>query len=232
VPGTTRNLAATHHVSGIEHSHYETRRSVSVDPRSQYFLLMSSPAPGRPRDTAVTARILQRCWEVIATGGIDAVDIEALAAEIGCAKTTVYRRWPTKNDLIVAAIEDGLEFGGDPSTGDVTEDLVEFAMVNVRNHSRRFSAFALAGHSDVTRSLWHRIFAARKSVALGIMTRGIERGQLPTDTDSIAVIDLLSGFVSFRLVARAAVERDVVITREQLVRIVSAIVASPPRIQR
>lgn len=193
---------------------------------------MPAASFGRPRDTAVTQRIVRRCWEIIAAGGIDAVDIEALAAEIGCAKTTIYRRWPTKNDLIVAAIEDGLEFGAVPDAGDVTEDLVEFAMVNVRNYSSRFSVFTLAAHSEVTRSLWDRIFAAREAVAVGIMTRGIDRGQLPSDTDAIAVVDLLSGFVSFRLVARAAVEGDVAVTREQLVRIVSAIVASPPRIQR
>ncbi len=191
---------------------------------------MSSAPTGRPRDDAVTRRILHRCWEVIAERGIDAVDIEALAGEVGCAKTTIYRRWPAKIDLIVAAIEDGLEFGVAPDTGNVVDDLVEFAMVNVRNYSSRFSAFTLVAHSEVTRALWDRIFASRERVALDIMSRGAERGELPADTDAVAVVDLLSGFVSFRLVARAAVQGAVSITRRDLEPVVSAIVSSPPRL--
>jgi len=189
----------------------------------------TSPTAGRPRDTATTKRILDRCWQVIAADGIEAVDIEAIAAELGCAKTTIYRRWPSKTDLVVAAIEEGLEHGTDPATGDVVADLIEFAMVNVRNHSSRFSAFSLVSNSEVTRRLWERIFAARQAIALAIIDRAMAAGDLPDDTDPIAIVDLLSGFVNFRLVARAAVEGSRAVTREDIAPIVTSIVASPPR---
>lgn len=192
--------------------------------------MQTSPsASGRPRNGDTTQRILDLCWRVIAADGIDAVDIEAIAAELGCAKTTIYRRWPSKTDLVVAAIEAGLEHGTDPATGDVVADLVEFAMVNVRNHSSRFSAFSLVSSSEVTRRLWERIFAARQAIAVTIIDRAMAAGQLPADADAIAIVDLLSGFVNFRLVARAAVEGSRAVTRDEISPIVTAIVASPPR---
>lgn len=194
--------------------------------------MQTPPTAGRPRDTATTRRILDRCWQVIAADGIEAVDIEAIAAELGCAKTTIYRRWPSKIDLVVAAIEEGLERGTDPATGDVAEDLIEFAMVNVRNHSSRFSGLSLVSHSDVTRRLWERIFADRQAIALAIIDRAMVAGQMPIDTDPIAIVDLLSGFVNFRLVARAAVDGSRPVTRNDIAPVVAAIVASPPRRQR
>lgn len=190
---------------------------------------MTTSSAGRPRDSATTRRILARVWEVIAADGIDAVDVESIASDVGCAKTTIYRRWPTKLDLVVASIDDGVELGTDPATGDVVSDLVAFAMVNVRNHSSRFSGFVLPAHSDVTRRLWDRLLSARQAIAFEIIDRGIAHGQLDAEADPIAIVDLLSGFVSFRLVSRAAVDGTASVTREQLVQVVTAIVASPPR---
>ena len=190
----------------------------------------STGASGRPRDTATTRKVLERTWSVIASGGIDAVDVESIASEVGCAKTTIYRRWPSKADLVVAAIESGIERGEDPNTGDVVTDLVEFAMVNVRNHSSRFAGVALVAHSDVARQLWGRVFAQRQQIAVAVIERAIAAKQIDADADPIAIVDLLSGFVNFRAVARAAVDGSRAVTRAEIVQIVSAIVASPPRL--
>lgn len=60
--------------------------------------------PGRPRDRLADASILAAARDLIAEGGLGNLTVEATAQRAGVAKTTVYRRYPTKLDLAVAAV--------------------------------------------------------------------------------------------------------------------------------
>ncbi|HYN75859.1 MAG TPA: TetR/AcrR family transcriptional regulator [Candidatus Limnocylindria bacterium] len=60
--------------------------------------------PGRPRSVAADQAILRATREVLATAGYSGLTMEHVAARAGVAKTTLYRRWPTKNDLVVDAV--------------------------------------------------------------------------------------------------------------------------------
>lgn len=60
--------------------------------------------PGRPRDPQADTAILASARELLAEGGLSNLTVEATAHAAGVAKTTVYRRYPTKLDLAVAAI--------------------------------------------------------------------------------------------------------------------------------
>lgn len=62
--------------------------------------------PGRPRSTEADEAILASARELLAEGGLDNLTVEGTATRAGVAKTTVYRRYPTKLDLAVAAIAD------------------------------------------------------------------------------------------------------------------------------
>lgn len=181
-------------------------------------------ASGRPMDAARTQQILDVTWQIVTESGFAAVDVQAIARRVGCAKSTIYRRWPTKAALIAAALTDTAEVGADPDTGDVCADLVEFALVNVRNQARRLSALVLAADREVGEALWAGLLGQRQALVIGILDRAVARGQLPADTDLMAVIDLLSGFTVYRVAARQDPP-----TRAVLHRIVTAIVRSPPR---
>ena len=61
-------------------------------------------AAGRPRDAQVAAAILDAALDLIIEFGYNRTSMEAVAARARVAKTTVYRRWPTKDDLMVDAL--------------------------------------------------------------------------------------------------------------------------------
>lgn len=60
--------------------------------------------PGRPRRAGVSRQVLAAASELIAERGYAGASLDAVAARAGVAKTTVYRRWPGKTDLAVAAL--------------------------------------------------------------------------------------------------------------------------------
>ena len=59
---------------------------------------------GRPRSAEAEQAILDATLRMLGTQGVAGTTIEGVAADAGVGKTTIYRRWPTKTDLILAAI--------------------------------------------------------------------------------------------------------------------------------
>ena len=61
---------------------------------------------GRPRSPEAEQAILNATLRMLGAKGVAGTTIEGVAADAGVGKTTIYRRWPTKTDLILAAISD------------------------------------------------------------------------------------------------------------------------------
>jgi AcrR family transcriptional regulator len=64
-----------------------------------------SSAQGRPRDPSVDQAILRAALELFIEHGIAGASIEKIAKQAGVAKTSIYRRWTSREALIVQAIE-------------------------------------------------------------------------------------------------------------------------------
>src|SRR5258708_34418773 len=62
-------------------------------------------SPGRPRSRAVDRAILRAALELFIDHGVEGASIEKIARRAGVAKTSVYRRWPTRESLLAPAIE-------------------------------------------------------------------------------------------------------------------------------
>lgn len=62
------------------------------------------PRRGRPRSTSTDARILAATLELLHQGGPDAATMDAIAGRAGVARTTIYRRWPNSDTLLVDAM--------------------------------------------------------------------------------------------------------------------------------
>src|SRR2546430_14408242 len=82
---------------------------------------------GRPRDSGVDQRVLDAAWELLLTGGYSGLNVDEVAERAAVAKTTLYRRWPTKDHLAVAVAAEMLDEVPIPDTGDLRRDLTEFA---------------------------------------------------------------------------------------------------------
>src|SRR5690349_21001454 len=159
----------------------------------------------RERALAAASRILRR-------DGYARLTMERVAAESGVAKTTVYRRWPTKAALCMDLYLDVAHHElRDPDTGDVGRDLKAIAATVVRLQTDTVAGPALIGliaetHLNPgTRGAFLAEFAdRRRAVTRLVVRRAIARGELRPDTDVDLVIDAIGGAVTFRLLQRHA----------------------------
>jgi AcrR family transcriptional regulator len=79
---------------------------------------------GRPRDPSRDGVIRAAILRLLADVGYGALTMDAVAAEAGVGKATIYRRWRTKQDLVVDTIADlNREEAAAPDTGSLEEDL-------------------------------------------------------------------------------------------------------------
>ena len=101
--------------------------------------LPGSPWRTRERALAAASRILRR-------DGFARLTMERVAAESGVAKTTVYRRWPTKAALCMDLYLDvaGRELH-DPDTGSIAGDLREIANTVIRLQTKTIAGQAFIG---------------------------------------------------------------------------------------
>lgn len=76
------------------------------------------PRGGRPRDAGRDAAILGAALDVLADTGYDRLTMDEVARRAGAGKATLYRRWPSKADLVVAAVA---QVGGEPSLDDLPD---------------------------------------------------------------------------------------------------------------
>jgi len=83
---------------------------------------------GRPRDSAVDQRVLDVAWDLLLSGGYAGLNVDEVAERAAVAKTTLYRRWPTKDHLAIAVVTRMIPFALVPDTGDICHDLTEFAV--------------------------------------------------------------------------------------------------------
>ncbi len=64
--------------------------------------------PERPRSSRRDAEILERATEFFARDGFQGTDVQVVADALGIGKGTIYRRFPSKRDLFLAALDDGM----------------------------------------------------------------------------------------------------------------------------
>lgn len=167
----------------------------------------SSGGRGRPRDPRVDRAALDAALALLAEGGPGAVTIEAVAARAGVARTTVYRRWRGRDELLAAALDD-LAGRLMPTTnlGDTRADLVATvdAAIDVLTAPDTGPVIAalisrIARQADEVQELRHRLVDARRSELGTILSRGVARGELGRGTDLDASAELLLGPVYYRL---------------------------------
>jgi AcrR family transcriptional regulator len=161
-------------------------------------LLTLERRPGRPRRADVDAAVLDATLEELEEHGYRALTVEAVAARAGVAKTTVYRRWPGKDELVFDAISRLKGPVGEPPGRGLREDLL-YLMARMRRtwvnsqHGRVMRQLAAEGsrNPELYRAFRHRLVAPRQAAALTVLRHGVEDGLIRPDVDLKWVLDLL-----------------------------------------
>lgn len=161
--------------------------------------------PGRPRSAAADEAILDATVDRFAELGFEGVSIEAVAEQAGVAKSTVYRRYPTKIDLIMAAWQHCSPEAEIPiDTGTIEGDLLAAAhrlraVFTATDVGRAVpSALLAAARFPEFADAHHRFIADRRAPMLATVERAIERGELRADTDPALLMDLVTGPIFYR----------------------------------
>jgi len=140
--------------------------------------------------------ILETTKRLMREQGYDRLTIDAVAKRAGVARTTVYRRFRGKAELVSAAIDTLRDPSKRPDTGDAREDLVQ----HVENMRRNFD-MSLAGtlmmeepHNPRLLTLFReRMVHPRRQIIRDAIEKGIERGQIRPDLDVERILDYLLG---------------------------------------
>lgn len=161
---------------------------------------------GRPRSALADQAILDAAIELFAEHGFDGLTVEGVAARAGVGKATIYRRYPCKVDLLIAAKEHAAETAAPlPDTGTLTGDLLGMAR-NLRRlllHSsigKAFAATLAAKARNEALAAAHREFIAeRRASCKAVLRRAVERGELPAHADLDLAVDLVNAPIFYRV---------------------------------
>lgn len=170
----------------------------------------TKPRVGQQRPGGRAARVrgdvLRAVSELLIEVGYDGLSVEEVADRAGVHKTTVYRRWPTKPELVYDAVGvHSAEVVPVPDTGTLLGDLQAFARSVVANigtetgGGRSRSLVAAAATSDQLTERMHAFWAERFALATTIVERAIERNEIAPGTDPDLLIETLIGPLWVRL---------------------------------
>jgi AcrR family transcriptional regulator len=161
--------------------------------------------PGRPRSERAEQAIIDATIEAIGECGIDGVRCEDVAARAGVGKATLYRRWPGKEDLLIAAFAAMRRPLPQPRGESAREDLIRLLTVVAEDaddprYAQQYALLHGAGERFprlVTRYK-ERVMEPRRELVRSVLRRGIEAGELRADTDVEVAMLLLTGAVMAR----------------------------------
>jgi AcrR family transcriptional regulator len=160
---------------------------------------------GRPRDPAIDEAILSATIDILNEDGYRHLSTTEVARRAGVHKPAVYRRWPTKLELALAAVGRLAPPLTDPATGDICADLVDLLLQVARAKSNRPGTdLALRLRSDFTTepelasAVRRTIINPRRATAQAVIERAQRDGQLRRNIPADAVMDMLFGFINTR----------------------------------
>lgn len=168
----------------------------------------SSPTlrpPGRPRSAIADEAIREAAVELFAERGFEGLSVDEVAARAGVSKATIYRRYASKVDLVVEAAGclAGLELAF-PDTGNLRADLSGFGRALIKGLRTSLAGRVLPVMVTERRrypeldAAYRRFMADRKARTRQMLERGIERGELPSDTDVAVMSSMLVGPIFHR----------------------------------
>ena len=174
---------------------------------------------GRPRDGEVDRRVLDAAEDLLHAKGFAALTVDDVAERAGVAKTTVYRRWPTRDHLAVGLATRILGEVPIADTGDLRADLTGFAEA-LADGLRRLRlagnaaavpsaglvaelAVAAARHADIG-DMVRAGFAARQELMAARLRAARDAEGLRDDIDVEVLIDQVAGPVWYRVLVTGA----------------------------
>ncbi len=165
---------------------------------------MTTPDPprrGRPRDPHIEDRVYDAVMHVFWETGWSAFTLDAVARRAGVGREALYRRWPSKDVLLLQALQARGPLASPIDTGSLRDDLVELATQMLAGFRGYAGLVALRAaldarvYPDLLAQLSTSIQAQRIAHTRDIYARGKMRGELPEEADTNVLLEMLTGAV-------------------------------------
>ncbi|MER0444796.1 TetR/AcrR family transcriptional regulator [Streptomyces sp. Edi4] len=171
-----------------------------------------SPPRGRPRSEAARRSVLDAALELCRRDGYQELTMKGLADEAHVGRQTIYRWWPTKQDVLLEVLTELPHRSRAelfPDTGDVYRD-VEELLGHTFRLTRGPTGRAVVGlmadaqaDASLARRLQDEVITPRRSALREILQRGVARGQLRGDgaVSLDLAVDIAFGVMWYRLLS-------------------------------
>ena len=164
------------------------------------------PHTGRRRNEAARAAILDVTVDLLRTGGLNSLTIDAIAQAAGVGRQTIYRWWPSKGAMLAEAMGLQAEAVVPPrDSGSFEADLTEFFAASFRSLADPGLARGLrdlasgAQHDEHVAEALAGFTAQRRAALRAVLARGVDQGRLSPGADLDLLVDLGYGFLWYRL---------------------------------
>jgi AcrR family transcriptional regulator len=166
--------------------------------------------PGRKRDHSRDPEILEAAIEVLAETGYEGMTVDMVAARAKAGKATLYRRWPSKADLVVDAVAcmSTPSATNPPDTGTLRGDLIAvISLRTVEDGERKLRvllglASVLARSPELAETIRAAFVEPRVEVTKALFQQAVDRGEVSADHD----FDLLARVSTAMVIERALLQ--------------------------
>ncbi|MEP0914703.1 TetR/AcrR family transcriptional regulator [Leptolyngbya sp. GB1-A1] len=164
-------------------------------------------SPGRPRSAESHQAMLQATLELLAKVGFEAMSIEAIATRAGVGKTTIYRRYNSKAELVADAIESIREEIVIPDTGSLWGDMDALiqnaAQISLNPLGRQTVAMIISSASsnaEFAQIYWTKYLHPRREAFAVVLERAKARQEVKPDLDPGLVFDTMSSIMLYVMI--------------------------------
>jgi AcrR family transcriptional regulator len=164
--------------------------------------------------SARETELLEVTLQLLQEQGYDRLTVDAVAATARASKATIYRRWPAKAALVLAAFTEGIrQVAGPIDTGSLRDDLLALGALvceQARRHTDTMRAvlFEVARCPELSDALQHEIVDQRRAAISHIMRRAAGRGEIHSAELCDEIWDLLPGYLVFRSIIPGRAPND------------------------
>lgn len=148
--------------------------------------------------------LLEVTLQLLQENGYDRLTVDAVAATARASKATVYRRWPSKAELVLAAFTEGIrQVAVPPDTGTLRGDLVrlgELICEQTAQHASTIRAVLVevSRNPALNDAMQHQFIDQRKALMLHILGQAVDRGEIDAAAVNDDLWDVLPGYLIFR----------------------------------
>ena len=166
---------------------------------------------GRPRQPTTDSAILQATIDLLTEVGVDGTTTNAIAVRSGCSKGTIYRRWPSRNELILDALRTAVQGRPDDirSVVEPTHQVGSPLHVASRRGAKIFEtaifrevfptiARELLSGGEIGRRFRADVFLPIRAASTARLREAMDRGEIDPTVDPDLVYDLIFGGLLYR----------------------------------